>query len=184
MKTAYLGLGSNVGDRRRHLQAAVDGLGRGTGVVVQAVSPVYETEPHTLNPGEEQPAFLNAVVEASVGGTPERLLDHAHALEEAEGRTRKTARWAPRPLDVDLLVVGRETRRTERLTLPHPRLAERRFVLRPWADLAPDFVVPPPFDAPVRMLLERCPDTTTVRQLSWTLTPGSSGAPDDADPDR
>ena len=184
MKTAYLGLGSNVGDRRRHLQAAVEGLGQGAEVVVQAVSPVYVTEPHTLEPEEEQPAFLNAVVEASVGWAPERLLGHAQALEEAEGRTRETARWAPRPLDVDLLAVGGETRRTERLTLPHPRLAERRFVLRPWADLAPDFVVPPPFDAPVRTLLERCPDTTSVRRLSWTLTPDASGVPGDGEGDR
>lgn len=176
MTTAYLGLGSNVGDRRRHLEAAVDGLRETQEVAVRAVSPVYETEAHTLDPEAEQPAFLNVVVEAQVDCSPERLLGLAQVLERAEGRTRDAARWAPRPLDVDLLAVGSDTRQTERLTLPHPRLADRRFVLRPWADLAPDFVVPPPFDAPVRTLLETCPDRSPVRRLSWTLAPGASGA--------
>jgi len=171
---AYLGLGSNVGARRDHLQAAVDGFVRAGEVRVEAASPVYETEPHTRDPDEQQRLFLNAVLTVQVDCTPPRLLERAKALEREEGRRPEARRWAPRPLDVDLLAVGQRTCRTEFLTLPHPRIAERRFVLRPWADLAPNFRVPPPFDAAVRRLLTRCPDTAALRQTDQTLTPGSS----------
>jgi len=173
--TAYLGLGSNVGSRRAHLQAAVDGCARAEDVRVEAVSPVYETEAHTLDPDEEQRPFLNAVLAVSVDCPPGRLLEVAQTIERAEGRRRGTRRWAPRPLDVDLLAVGRMTCRTDTLTLPHPRLAERRFVLRPWADLAPNFVVPPPFDAAVCRLLARCPDAGALRRADRELAVGSAG---------
>jgi 2-amino-4-hydroxy-6-hydroxymethyldihydropteridine diphosphokinase len=171
MRTAYLGLGSNQGDRPAHLQAAVEGLAAASELRVTAVSPVYETEAHTWRPDETQPAFLNAVVAVAVDCTPERLLDSAQTLERAEGRTRSSERWAPRPLDVDLLSVGTVTCDTDRLTLPHPRLAERRFVLRPWADIAPDLQVPAPFSAPVRVLLEACTDDSALRKAAATLTP-------------
>lgn len=177
MTTAYLGLGSNEGGRQTHLQAAVDGLQGAPGVQVGAASPVYETEAHTTAPDQTQPAFLNAVLEVAVECRGERLLTQAHALERAEGRVRTTAeRWAPRPLDIDVLVVGQRTCQTDRLTLPHPRLADRRFVLRPWADLAPDYAVPPPFGATVRTLLEACPDDTAVRRTDRRLLV-SDGAP-------
>lgn len=170
MTTAYLGIGSNEGGRQTHLQAAVDGLQGAPDVRVGAASPVYETEAHTTTPEETQPAFLNAVLEVTVECGAEQLLARAHVLERAEGRVRTaTERWAPRPLDIDLLVVGHRTCQTDRLTLPHPRLAGRRFVLRPWADLAPDYVVPPPFDAPVRALLEACPDDTAIRRTDRRL---------------
>jgi 2-amino-4-hydroxy-6-hydroxymethyldihydropteridine diphosphokinase len=174
MDTAYLGLGSNLGDRRAHLRAAVEGLDAADPVRVTAGSAVYEAEAHTMGADEEQPPFLNAVVEVEVACAPERLLRIAQRLERAEGRTREGERWAPRPLDVDLLVVGDRTRQTDILTLPHPRLAERRFVLRPWADLAPNLVVPPPFDATVQELLEACPDTTAIRRTDHTF--GRAGA--------
>lgn len=169
MNTAYLGLGSNVGDRHAHLRTAIDGLATVEPVRVTAASPVYETEAHTVGPDEEQPAFLNAVAEAEVTCSPEELLRIAKRLEREAGRTSGGGRWAPRPLDVDLLVVGRVTCQTDTLTLPHPRLGERRFVLRPWADLAPNFVVPPPFDAPVSDLLDVCSDTASVRRTIHTL---------------
>jgi len=183
MTTAYFGLGSNEGERHTHLQAAVEGLQETTEVGVEAASPVYETEAHTTTPDETQPAFLNAVLEVTVACRAERLLTRAHALERVEGRVRPAPeRWAPRPLDIDLLAVGPRTRQTDRLTLPHPRLGDRRFVLRPWADLAPDFTVPPPFDASVRALLEACPDDTAVRRTHRRLlvsgrAPGA-GAPE------
>ena len=179
MTRAYLGLGSNEGARRAHLQAAVEGLHEAPDIEVRAVSPVYETEAHTVTPAETQPAFLNAVLEAAVDCRAEALLARAHAVERAEGRARADSeRWAPRPLDVDLLVVGTRTCHTDTLTLPHPRLAERRFVLRPWADLAPDVVVPPPFDATVRALLEACPDDSAVRQTDRRLrVPGRGTGP-------
>ena len=169
MTTAYLGLGSNLNDRRAHLRAAVEGLHAAGPVRVTACSPVYETEAHTVDPDETQPAFLNAVVEAGIACSAGRLLRLAQQLEREEGRAADRERWAPRPLDVDLLVVGDIERQSDVLTLPHPRLAERRFVLRPWADLAPNLVVPPPFDATVRNLLERCPDTAPIRRLDAPL---------------
>jgi len=174
MQTAYLGVGSNQGDRQAHLQAAVDGLAAASGLRVTAVSPVYETEAHTWTDGETQPAFLNAVVALEGDCSPERLLDIAQALERAEGRTRSSERWAPRPLDVDLLTVGTVTCDTDRLTLPHPRLAERRFVLRPWADIAPDAQVPAPFSATVQALLDACTDDAALARAAATLTPPSS----------
>ena len=176
MRTAYLGLGSNLGDRWAHLRAAVAGLDGAKAVRVTACSPVYETEAHTTDPDEEQPPYLNAVLEVAVDCSPEQLLRLAKRLEHAEGRTGNSKRWAPRPLDVDLLVVGAERRRSDRLTLPHPRLADRRFVLRPWADLAPDVRVPPPFDATVQDLLAACPDSTTIERRDGSLRPASSSS--------
>jgi len=169
MPVAYLGLGSNLGDRRAHLQAAVDGLREAEPVRVTAVSPVYETEAHTTDSDEEQPPFLNAVVAADVTCSPDHLLRIAQRLERDEGRAADREKWAPRPLDVDLLVVGGVTCQSDDLTLPHPRLAERRFVLRPWADLAPTLTVPPPFDATVQELLATCPDTMAARRLDAPL---------------
>ncbi|MFQ5571480.1 MAG: 2-amino-4-hydroxy-6-hydroxymethyldihydropteridine diphosphokinase, partial [Rhodothermales bacterium] len=87
----------------------------------------------------------------------EALLEHCRTLERAAGRERRL-RWEARTLDLDLLVYGRETRQSPELTLPHPRLGERRFVLQPLADVAPNLYVPLPFDATVADLLKRCPD--------------------------
>lgn len=171
MKTAYLGLGSNQGNRSEHLQGGINELHAVEGVRVVAVSPVYETEAHTVRPEARQPAYLNAVAAIETTRSPESLLRAAQAAERSEGRTRSgERRWLPRPLDVDLLAVGAIQRQTEALTLPHPRLAQRRFVLRPWADLAPNFQVPPPFDRPVRGLLTDCPDTAEVVRAAVVLT--------------
>jgi len=173
MSTAYLGLGSNEGTRHRHLCAAIEHLcGHGA---VRGVnpSPVYETEAHTRTPDAERPPFLNAVLRARVDCAPESLLHVTQAVEREEGRARSGDQtWPPRPLDVDLLAVGTETRRTEALVLPHPRLAERRFVLRPWADLAPNFVVPAPFDQTVQSLLDECEDRTDIRRTPNALGEG------------
>jgi len=178
MPPAYLGLGSNEGDRLRHLQAAVERLHRYDGLRVVAASPVYETEAHTLSPEEEPPPFLNAVLRAAVDWEPEALLHAAQAVERAEGRERSSERtWAPRPLDIDLLAVDALTRRTDTLTLPHPRLAERRFVLQPWADLAPNFVVPPPFDQSVQSLFNQCSDTASVRRTDYELDRPAAESP-------
>jgi len=181
MPTAYLGLGSNQGDRARHLRAAVRRLHRRDGLRVTGASPVYETEAHTAAPNERRPPFLNAVLRVEADRSPEALLRVALAVERQEGRTRpERGRWPPRPLDIDLLVVGDATRQTDRLTLPHPRLDERRFVLRPWADLAPNLAVPPPFDAPVRTLLQRCPDTAALERTSVSLAVPASNGPSPA----
>ena len=172
MPTAYLGLGSNQGDRLGHLRAAVERLHRYDLLRVVAASPVYETEAHTASPDEEQPSFLNAVLRVAVECSPESLLRIAQKVERAEGRVRDEDRpkWRPRPLDIDLLAVGGVTCQTDDLTLPHPRLAERRFVLRPWADLAPTFVVPPPFAQSVQSLLDECPDANNIRRTEHALS--------------
>jgi len=130
-RRAFLGLGSNVGDRERHLADAVESL---AGVV--AVSPVYETDPVG---GPAQDPFLNLVVELATSLTPRQLLGVAHRLESAAGRVR-AERWGPRTLDVDVLLVGDLCVDEPDLVVPHPRMWQRRFVLAPLADLAPELV--------------------------------------------
>jgi 2-amino-4-hydroxy-6-hydroxymethyldihydropteridine diphosphokinase len=134
---AALSVGSNMGDRLDNLQSGVDGLQRASGVAVVAVSSVFETDPVGR---PEQPAFLNAVVIVDTELAPESLLELVQAIEEGAGRVRHE-RWGPRTLDLDILAVGQETRSDEALTLPHPRAAERGFVLVPWAEVDPDFEV-------------------------------------------
>ncbi|MCZ7528157.1 MAG: 2-amino-4-hydroxy-6-hydroxymethyldihydropteridine diphosphokinase [Acidimicrobiia bacterium] len=135
LRRAYLGLGSNLGDRLERLQSAVDGLAAAEGVTVVAVSPVYETEPV----GPPQPDYLNAVVSIDTQLTPRQLLEVARRLEAEAGRVRGE-RWGSRSLDVDLLLVGDEEVCETDLVVPHPRLRERAFVLAPLSDLAPDLV--------------------------------------------
>ena len=125
---AYLGLGSNLGDRRAHLRAAVAALPD-----VVAVSPVYETDPVGGPPG--QGPYLNLVVALETNLSARELLDVAHSLEDAAGRVRKE-RDGPRTLDVDVLLVGDLCVDEPDLVVPHPRMWERRFVLAPLADLA------------------------------------------------
>lgn len=135
-RRAFLGLGANLGDREAALRSAVSGLPD-----VVRVSGVYETEPVGGPPG--QPSYLNLVVELSTARTAHGLLDLAHRLEAAAGRDRSgEERHGPRPLDVDVLWIEDEAVDDEDLTVPHPRMFERRFVLAPLAELAPD-VVPP-----------------------------------------
>lgn len=125
---AYLGLGSNLGDRRAHLRAAVAALPD-----VVAVSPVYETDPVGGPPG--QGPYLNLVAALETNLSPRQLLDVAHSLEDAAGRVRKE-RDGPRTLDVDVLLVGDLCVDEPDLVVPHPRMWQRRFVLAPLADLA------------------------------------------------
>jgi len=131
VRRAYLGLGSNLGGRLAHLQAAVGGLARTPRVTVVAVSPVYETAPVG---GPPQDDYLNAVVAVDTELTPRALLQVAQGLEAAEHRVREE-RWGPRTLDVDLLLVGDELVDEPDLVVPHPRLMERAFALVPLADL-------------------------------------------------
>jgi 2-amino-4-hydroxy-6-hydroxymethyldihydropteridine diphosphokinase len=132
-RRAFVGLGSNVGDRARFLQVAVDGLAAAEGVTVVAVSSVYETDPVG---GPEQPEYLNAVVAVDTDRTPRELLQVAKRLEDDAGRL-PGERWGPRPLDVDVLLVGDDEVEEEDLVVPHPRLYERAFVMVPLAELDP-----------------------------------------------
>ncbi len=142
-RRAYLGIGTNLGDRLAYLQLAVDALIAADGVRVVAVSPVYETAPVG---GPEQPDYLNAVVALDTASTPRALLDLAHAIESAADRVR-TVRWGPRTLDVDVLLVGDEQVDEPDLVVPHPRMEERAFVVVPLADLDPEWRSRIPADA-------------------------------------
>lgn len=139
MRTGYLGLGSNVGDRAAHLRAAIALLGE-RGVEVEAVSSAYETEP--VGEVLDQPDFLNAAVRIRTELEPEALLDLCKEIEAERGRDPGGPRHAPRPLDVDLLLLGELELSTERLTLPHPEATSRRFVLVPLLELDPDLTLP------------------------------------------
>ena len=143
-RPAYLGIGSNLGDRITHLQGAVDGLQATPGITVVAVSAVYETAPVG---GPPQPDCFNAVVALDTGLSARDLLGVAQRLERDAHRVRGE-RWGPRTLDVDVLLVGAEEHHDPDLDVPHPRLAERGFVLAPLADLGvlaarPDLPRPP-----------------------------------------
>jgi dihydroneopterin aldolase/2-amino-4-hydroxy-6-hydroxymethyldihydropteridine diphosphokinase len=133
-RRAFLSLGSNLGDRMGTLRTAVAGLPD-----VVAVSPVYETEP--VGGPDDQPPYLNLVVELATALSPRRLLEVAQRLEAAAGRVR-AERFGPRVLDVDVLLVGDEEVDEPDLIVPHPRMAGRRFVVAPLADIAPDLVAP------------------------------------------
>jgi len=132
---AYLGIGSNLGDRLAHLRLAVDSLVREPGIHVVAVSPVYETAPVG---GPEQDDYLNAVVALDTALDARALLEIAQRIEASAHRVRRE-RWGPRTLDVDVLLVGDDRVDEPDLQVPHPRLTARAFVLVPLADVAPEW---------------------------------------------
>jgi 2-amino-4-hydroxy-6-hydroxymethyldihydropteridine diphosphokinase len=139
MRTGYLGLGSNVGDPAAHLRAAIELLGE-RGVEIDSVSSAYVTEPV----GEilDQADFLNAAIRIRTDLEPEPLLDVCKAVEGERGRLFDAPRHSPRPLDVDLLLLGDIELSTDRLTLPHGEVTSRRFVLAPLLELDPELTLP------------------------------------------
>jgi 2-amino-4-hydroxy-6-hydroxymethyldihydropteridine diphosphokinase len=139
MRSGYLGLGSNVGDREAHLRAAIELL-RERGVEVEAISSVYETEP--VGEVLDQPDFLNAAIRIRTDLEPEELLDICKEAEAARGRALDAPHHSPRPLDLDLLLLGDLALSTDRLTLPHPEVTSRRFVLAPLLELDPELTLP------------------------------------------
>jgi 2-amino-4-hydroxy-6-hydroxymethyldihydropteridine diphosphokinase len=139
LSSGYLGLGSNVGDRAAHLRAAIELL-PAHGVAVEAVSSAYETEP--VGEVLDQPDFLNAAIRVRTELEPEPLLDACKAVEAERGRDFAAARHSPRPLDVDLLLLGDLELESERLTLPHREVTARRFVLVPLLELDPELALP------------------------------------------
>jgi 2-amino-4-hydroxy-6-hydroxymethyldihydropteridine diphosphokinase len=138
-RTAYLGLGSNVGDRTEQLRAAI-ALLRDRSVEVEAVSSAYETEP--VGEVLDQPDFLNAGIRIRTDLEPEALLALCKEIEVERGRVLDASRHSPRPLDVDLLLLGDLELSTSRLTLPHPEVTSRRFVLAPLLELDPELALP------------------------------------------
>ena len=170
-RTGLLGLGSNVGDRRAHLQAAVGGLAA-TGVDVLASSSTYDTDP--VGEVLDQPDFLNACLSVRTGLEPLELLDAVKRIERALGRERGV-RHGPRAIDVDVLALGDLELRHERITLPHEQLLGRRFVLVPALEL--DFELRTPDGARLADALARLPvDGAGVRWAGPPLDVG--GSPD------
>jgi 2-amino-4-hydroxy-6-hydroxymethyldihydropteridine diphosphokinase len=167
MSIAHLGLGSNLGDRRALLQAAVDGLAE-HGVVVIASSSTYETDP--VGDVLDQPAFLNACLAVETRLEPDALLDIAKSVERALGRTTAGPDYVhhgPRPIDVDVLLYDGRQHRSERLTVPHPGLPARRFVLIPLLEL--DFTLALPEGVRLSDALAALPVTEGVRRAGPPL---------------
>lgn len=151
--TAFIALGSNLGDRRSYLDRAIVALAGLPGTMLARASRYHETAPVGGPAG--QGAYLNAVVEVDTTLTPEELLNHQLRIEQSLGRVR-LERDGPRTIDLDLLLYGNETRNTPELILPHPRLQERTFVLAPLAEIAP-LTVHPTLQTTLRELLDRLP---------------------------
>ena len=137
MKITYLGLGSNLGDRRRHLEDAIGRLGSPDVRVLRASS-IYETEPRDV---ADQPWFLNQVIEAETSLFPRQLYARAKKIERELGRKPSFPK-GPRSIDIDILLFGGAIVSTPALEIPHPRMAERRFVLEPLAELVPELKHP------------------------------------------
>jgi len=173
MTTIYLSVGANIGDSAGNIRRAIDALGApappGTGrssaptrtgrsVRVTRVSPLYETEPVEMR---DQPWFLNCVVEAETDLLPQQLMDALLAIERGLGRERRVPK-GPRLIDMDILLFGASVVQTPGLEIPHPRMAERRFVLVPFAEIAPG-VKHPIFKKTIVKLLAETPDRSEVR---------------------
>lgn len=149
---AYIAMGSNQGHRQKNIAAALNALELTRGVDVDAVSPLYETEPEG-GPDDQDP-YINGVARIHTSLTPERLLAVCQHIEDSLGRKR-AVRWGPRTIDLDLLLYDTELRSDPELTLPHPMMHERTFVMRPLCDIAPDGVHPvldEPFSAILKEL--------------------------------
>jgi len=152
-----LGLGSNMGDREGHLRDAIASLHQRK-ITARRSASLYLTEPRDYM---EQPWFMNTVIEVETNLDPLGLLESCLAVERDAGRIRDEFR-GPRPIDVDILFYGDQQIRTPELVVPHPRYADRRFVLVPLAELVPDFR-DPTSRATIQELLEKCPDSGEVR---------------------
>lgn len=159
LHTAYLLLGSNVGNRQVHFQHALEKIQSMAGVISKASS-IYETQPWGVT---DQDDYLNMAVEINTSYSPEELFKHLKAIEKGEGRTDAT-QYAPRTLDIDILFYNDLVFESEHLIIPHPRLHLRRFVLKPLEEIAPS-IIHPMLKKSVKELLMECEDDKNVRRI-------------------
>lgn len=164
MDRVLVSIGSNIGDRLYFLQKAVDELRKIPGITLRSASSVYETEPVGK---KDQPPFLNAGLELASTIPASRVLAALKEIERKVGRT-PSERWGPREIDLDLIYAGSTIVEDGRLVLPHREAANRRFVLTPLAEIAPDFV-DPVRKLTLRELLLSCPDSNSVVKISSTI---------------
>jgi 2-amino-4-hydroxy-6-hydroxymethyldihydropteridine diphosphokinase len=152
MVTAYVGLGSNLGDSEQLIRAALQMLGQLGDTRVTGQSRLYRSKP--MGP-QDQPDYINAVAELETAMAPLQLLSELQKIETSNGRVRGSERWGPRTLDLDLLIYGQEEMVGSKLTIPHEGIAERSFVLYPLADIAPELQIPG--KGSLKELLLNCP---------------------------
>ena len=157
MHLAYIGFGSNIGDRLVHIQNAIQTLSKAEGITLQKISSLYKTDPVGY---EAQAQFLNGVAAIQTSLSPLSLLHTLKDIETAVGRQHRI-RWGPREIDLDILIYGDLCLRTEKLILPHPEMHLRSFVLVPLAEIAPD-LVHPVFQESIQTLLNRFEDGKSV----------------------
>lgn len=161
-ETVAIGLGSNLGDREAALASAIESL-VGEGWVT---SPRTSSVVESAAVGPEQPRFLNQVLIGRTSFAPLRLLRAGQAIERRLGRVRGEVRWGPRTIDIDLLAVGPSCSESEELVLPHPEISRRPFVLVPWAQIDPDFVVPG-LGKTVALLLAALDESGDRARVEW-----------------
>jgi 2-amino-4-hydroxy-6-hydroxymethyldihydropteridine diphosphokinase len=163
MCVAYIGFGSNIGDRLKHIQNAIHALSKTEGITLQEISSVYKTDPVGY---ETQEPFLNGVAAIQTNLSPLSLLRTLKDIEIAVGRQHRI-RWGPREIDLDLLIYGDLRLQTEKLVVPHPAMHLRRFVLAPLAEIAPD-LVHPVFQETIETLLEHLEDDKSVTKTAYS----------------
>ena len=166
----FISLGANVGDRLSHLQWAFNQLELHPSISNFVASPVYESEALVAPGNASQSDYLNAVVGIDTSLSPDELLAFCLSLEKTRGRKRSRGKfWEPRVLDLDILAFGPSVVSRPGLNIPHRHLWKRRFVLMPWADIAPSFWVPKPFENTVAELLANCKDSLAIERTAYTL---------------
>ena len=166
MKTyrVFIGLGSNVGERHQFLKRASDELKKMRGSGVVWYSPVYETDPYGKT---DQPNFLNAVGEIDATLLPPELMEELKSVEQRVGSS-STERWGPREIDLDILLYDGVVFQDDQVIVPHPDLEQRKFVLIPFREIAPD-VVHPVSGLTIEELASACPDQGRVRRTSYRI---------------
>ena len=164
MERIFLSIGSNVGDRAGHIASGIGKLKRIPGLILHFVSPLYETEPVDGACGE---SFYNCAIECGYGGEPRELLERLEGIEKEAGRKAKGDN-SPRPLDLDIIFFGGRIIRVPDLTIPHPRVYGRKFVLVPLNDLDPDFRCPATGKT-VKQLLSEISDTANIVHIRKEL---------------